>query len=162
MTKPRRGVDKGFCTLFLPATVPWQPYHLDLYDPRWRLAEEAGVSVNFQIFSGNLAMRCDFASVGDLDQTRFDLARKVIRDEAEANGEELLTVTTLGAAAGMSPIVELIGSGVIDKFPDLQFDITEAGCGDIVDRLARSRDTPADESRHQGVLRPRYPEESQP
>ena len=129
VAEARRSIDKGFCTLFLPATVPWQPYHLDLYDPLCRLAEEAGVSVNFHIFSGNLAIRCDFASVGELDQTRFDLARKVIRDEKEANTEELLNATTLGAAAGMSPIVELIGSGALDKFPDLRFVVTETECG---------------------------------
>jgi predicted TIM-barrel fold metal-dependent hydrolase len=129
VAEARRSIDKGFCTLFLPATVPWQPYHLDIWDPLWRLAEEAGVSVNFHIFSGNLAIRCDFASVGDLDQARFDLARKVVRDEDESNMEELLNATTLGAAAGMSPIVELIGSGALDKFPDLQFVVTESECG---------------------------------
>ena len=48
-------IKQGFCTLFLPATVPWQPYHLPLYDPLWRLAEESGISVNFHIFSGNVA-----------------------------------------------------------------------------------------------------------
>ncbi len=129
VAEAERRIKQGFCTLFLPATVPWQPYRLAVWDPLWRLAEEAGITVNFHIFSGNLAIRCDFVSIGDLDQERFELAQRVVRDEDAAGVEEMLDSTVLGAAAGMSPIVELTGSGALDKFPELQFVVTESEFG---------------------------------
>lgn len=129
VAEAERCIKKGFCTLFLPATAPWQPYRLPLYDPLWRLAEEADISVNFHIFSGNLAIRTDFVSIGDLDQERFERARRVVRDESAAGVEEMLIATVLGAAAGMAPIVELTGSGVLDRFPELRFVVTESECG---------------------------------
>ena len=35
----------------------------------------------------------------------------------------------VGMAAGMGPILELTGSGVLERHPDLQFVITESECG---------------------------------
>jgi predicted TIM-barrel fold metal-dependent hydrolase len=122
-------IKQGFCTLFVPNTVPWQPYRLAVWDPLWRLAEEAGVTVNFHVFSGNLAMRTGFSSIGDLDQERFDLAQKVVWAEDKAGVEEFLDQSVMGAAAGMSPIVELTSSGALEKFPELRFVITESEFG---------------------------------
>ncbi len=127
VAEAERCLKRGFCTLFVPAVVPWQPYRLALYEPLWRLAEEAGVPINFHIFSGNLAMRSDFASVGDLNQDRYDAARQLQKGEEEES-EELLG-TVLGLAAGMSPIVDLTGSGVLERHPDLKFVVTESECG---------------------------------
>ena len=123
-----RRIEQGFCTLFLPATVPWQPYHLPLYDPLWRLAEEAGISVNFHIFSGNLAERLGLISIGQLDEDHLDQTRRVLRDDRES-GMKLLDFSVLGAAAGMAPIIELTSAGVLDRFPALKFVVTESDCG---------------------------------
>jgi len=127
LSEARQRIEQGFCTLFLPTTVPWQPYRLALYDPLWRLAQETGVSVNFHTFSGNLGNRADIASVGELDPARYEKARQLLRDEWEA-GPQLLTYV-LGALAGMAPIVELIGAGVLDRFPALKFVVTESEAG---------------------------------
>ena len=127
LSEARQRIEQGFCTLFLPTTVPWQPYRLALYDPLWRLAQETGVSVNFHTFSGNLGNRADIASVGELDPARYEKARQLLRDELEA-GPQLLTYV-LGALAGMAPIVELIGAGVLDRFPALKCVVTESEAG---------------------------------
>ncbi len=127
VAEAERCIKRGFCTLFVPAVVPWQPYRLDLYEPLWALAEEAGVPINFHIFSGNLAMRGDFASPGDMNQDRYDTARRLAKDEDDQ--DELLGLTTLGLAAGMSPIVDMVGSGVLERHPGLKMVVTESECG---------------------------------
>jgi hypothetical protein len=48
----KRCIKHGFCTPFLAAKVPWQPYGMDVYEPLWSLAEEAGVVLNFHVFTG--------------------------------------------------------------------------------------------------------------
>ncbi len=121
-----RCIKRGFCTLFLPAVVPWQPYWMPVYEPLWSLAEEAGVPLNFHIFSGNLALRNDFASAGDLDQSRYEKARRAAKVSDDT--EELLDAV-LGLAAGMSPIVNLTGAGVLERHPKLRFVVTESECG---------------------------------
>jgi len=121
-----RCTERGFCTLFLPAVVPWQPYWMPVYEPLWSFAEEAGVPLNFHIFSGNLALRNDFASAGDLNQDRYEKARQVVKEQD--NDEELLDAV-MGLAAGMSPIVNLTGAGVLERHPGLRFVVTESECG---------------------------------
>ena len=126
IAEAERCAQRGFCTLFLPAVVPWQPYWLPIYEPVWSFVEESGIPLNFHIFSGNLALRNDFASAGDLDQERYKKARRVAKKEG--NEEELLS-TVLGLAAGMSPIVNLTGAGVLERHPNLRFVVTESECG---------------------------------
>ncbi len=126
VAEAERCIERGFCTLFLPAVVPWQPYWMSVYEPLWSFAEEAGVPLNFHVFSGNLALRNDFASAGDLNQDRYEKARRAVKEDDD--GEELLS-TVLGLAAGMSPIVNLTGAGVLERHPNLRFVVTESECG---------------------------------
>ena len=114
-----RCIERGFCTLFLPAVVPWQPYHLPVYEPLWSLAEEAGIPLNFHVFSGNCALDSGFASITDISQKRFDKAKRIAKQEEEGGDEEQLT-TVLGLAVGMSPIIELTGAGVLERHPELR------------------------------------------
>ncbi len=46
----------------------------------------------------------------------------------EDDNEELLSAV-LGLAAGMSPIVNLTGAGVLERHPNLRFVVTESDCG---------------------------------
>jgi predicted TIM-barrel fold metal-dependent hydrolase len=121
-----RCIERGFATLFLPCVVPWQPYRLDVYEPLWSLFEEAQVPVSFHVFSGNLDLGGEFCDASDLNEERLAITRKYHEARLLA-GEELETV--VGMAAGMSPILELTGSGVLERHPDLQFVITESECG---------------------------------
>lgn len=127
LAEAERCIKLGFSTLFLPGTVPWRPYRLPLYEPLWSLAEEAGIPLNFHIFSGNLALRGDMVSVADLSDDRIAELRQL--DEVEKGGPELINITVMGMAAGMSPLAELIGSGVLERHPDLKVVVTESECG---------------------------------
>lgn len=85
--------------------------------------------VSFHIFSGNLALEGDFANVDVLDARRTAKVRRVARDEARSGKQEMVGTTVIGCAAGMSPIVDLAGSGVLERHPKLKFVIVESECG---------------------------------
>jgi predicted TIM-barrel fold metal-dependent hydrolase len=121
-----RCIERGFATLFLPCVVPWQPYRLKVYEPLWSLVEEAGIPISFHVFSGNLSLGGEFCDASDLSEERVALTRKYHEARFLA-GEEFETV--VGMAAGMGPILELTGSGVLERHPNLQFVITESECG---------------------------------
>jgi predicted TIM-barrel fold metal-dependent hydrolase len=121
-----RCIERGFATLFLPCVVPWQPYRLEIYEPLWSLVEEAGIPISFHVFSGNLSLGGEFCDASDLSEERVALTRKY-HEARLLVGEEFETV--VGMAAGMGPILELTGSGVLERHPDLQFVITESECG---------------------------------
>jgi predicted TIM-barrel fold metal-dependent hydrolase len=127
LVEAERCVARGFETLFLPCTVPWQPYRLDVYEPLWRFAEEAGVPLNFHVFSGNLSpLGGDFAQLGQVGPERYERARRLYATEVR---EERLSTTCMGIASGMSPILELTGAGVLERHPALRFVVTESDCG---------------------------------
>lgn len=143
LAEARRCVARGFETLFLPCTVPWQPYRLEVYEPLWCLAEEAGVPLNFHVFSGNLSpLGGDFTQLGQVSPERYEQARRLYAAEAS---EEHLSTTCLGIASGMSPILELTGSGVLERHPGLRFVVTESDCGwlawvlQIMDQMQQRR-----------------------
>ncbi len=121
-----RCIERGFATLFLPCVVPWQPYRLDVYEPLWSLVAEAGIPLSFHVFSGNLALGGEFGDASDMSDERLERTRKA--GAARRLGEEQLE-TVVGMAAGMAPILELTGSGVLERHPDLRFVVTEAECG---------------------------------
>jgi predicted TIM-barrel fold metal-dependent hydrolase len=121
-----RCIERGFATFFLPCVVPWQPYRLDVYEPLWSVVAEARVPLSFHVFSGNLALGGEFGDVADMSAERFEKARKA-GAARRADAEQLDTV--VGMAAGMAPIIELTGSGVLERHPDLRFVVTEADCG---------------------------------
>ena len=127
-----RCIKRGFCTLFVPAVMPWQPYYLPMYEPLWSLAEEADIPVNFHIFSGNCALggagAGGFASITDLSSKRFEKAKRIAK-EADKDGSEEQLTTVLGLAVGMSPIVEMTGGGVLERHPNLRMVVTESECG---------------------------------
>lgn len=126
LKESRRCIDRGFATIFLPCVVPWQPYWLDVYEPLWSLVEEAGIPLTFHVFSGNLAFGGEYADVADLSDERLESAKKH-GTHRRVRPEQFETV--VGMAAGMNPIVELTGSGVLERHPDLRFVVTEGECG---------------------------------
>ncbi len=121
-----RCIERGFATLFLPCVVPWQPYRLEVYEPLWSCIAEARIPISFHVFSGNLAQGGEFSDASEMNDERLEAARKagVLR---RTGPEELEMV--IGMASGMAPILELTGSGVLERHPELRFVITEAECG---------------------------------
>jgi predicted TIM-barrel fold metal-dependent hydrolase len=125
VAEAERCVRRGFASLFLPCTVPWRPYRMSFYEPLWCFAEEAGVPLNFHVFSGNLALASDFSMVGHMPQSAVECARESFGSMSD---EEHLD-TVIGMAAGMAPILELTSSHVLERHPDLRFIVTESECG---------------------------------
>ena len=126
LAEAERCIDDGFATLFLPCVVPWQPYRLKLYEPLWRLAEEARVPLTFHVFSGNLAFGGEFGDVANMSEER---RQRAVEQGAEKRKHAEHLDTVIGMAAGMAPILELTASGVLERHPDLVFVVTEAECG---------------------------------
>lgn len=127
VAEAKRCIERGFATLFLPCVVPWQPYRLEVYEPLWSLVAESGIPLSFHVFSGNLALGGEFADVADLSDERLAAAKKHGLHRRYGSKEQLETV--VGMAAGMAPILELTGSGVLERHPELRFVITESECG---------------------------------
>ncbi|MEM9621852.1 MAG: amidohydrolase family protein [Pseudomonadota bacterium] len=127
VSEAERCLKMGFRTLLLPCSNPWRPYDRPDYEPLWHLAEEAGVPLNFHVFTGNVFLGTDFASVEYMSPDDFSTREKSAGGVAERR--ERLSTTVIGMAAGMGPIVHLTGGGVLEKHPDLKFVVTEAECG---------------------------------
>lgn len=121
-----RSIERGFASIFLPSVVPWQPYSLEVYEPLWSLVEEARIPIDFHVFSGNLAMGGEFGDVWDMNSDRIERAKQI--GAARLSESEHLE-TVVGMAAGMSPILELTGGGVLERHPGLRFVVTESECG---------------------------------
>jgi predicted TIM-barrel fold metal-dependent hydrolase len=123
----RRCIEKGFRTVMLPCSYPWRPYDRPDYEPLWSLIEEAGVVLNFHVFTGNVFFGTDFASVDGMSVEEFAMRRQSARVIEERM--ERLSTTVIGMAAGMGPIVHLTGGGALERHPRLKFVITEAEAG---------------------------------
>ncbi len=127
VAEAERAIRAGFRTLLLPASYPWRPYHHPDYEPLWSLAERASIPLSFHVFTGNLGLGTDFASIESMTVEEF-AARKRAAGHTDERIERLST-TVLGMAAGMGPVVHLTGGGVLERHPELRFVITEAECG---------------------------------
>ena len=117
----------GFRTLMVPCAFAWRPYDRPEYEPLWSVIEEAGVPLNFHVFTGNVFFGTDFASVEQMAPQEFE-QRRATTSELEYRVERLST-TVIGMAAGMGPIVHLTGGGVLERHPNLRFVVTEAEAG---------------------------------
>jgi len=128
LRESERALKLGFKTLFLPNSVPWLPYYFEDWSPLWALAEDSGAVLNFHVFSGNLANGADFVHLFHMDERLLAEGRQRA-ERYLADREEILPLTVLGMASGMSPITHLIGGGVLEKHPALRFVVTESECG---------------------------------
>lgn len=122
-----RCLDNGFKTLFLPVSVPWLPYWHPSWEPLWSLSEEARAPLSFHVFSGNVWFGTEFAFLPFLSSERFEAAQKLHAESG--NIPERYSSTVVGMAAGMSPMIDLTGAGVLERHPELRFVITESECG---------------------------------
>lgn len=129
VAEAERCLAAGFRSLMVPCANAWLPYDLPVYEPLWSLVEEAGVPLNFHVFTGNLFFSADFATIDGMTSEQFAARRAAAAAFTPEHRVERLSTTVLGMAAGMSPIVHLTGAGVLERHPDLRFVITEAEAG---------------------------------
>ncbi len=107
-----RSAERGFRGLALPCKPVWGApnhedanYNLPEFDPLWRVIEDAGLPVTFHVSTG--------------------------RDPrtSRGNGGAVINYAVHSLAPTMEPIANLCASGVLERFPKLQFGSVEAGIG---------------------------------
>jgi predicted TIM-barrel fold metal-dependent hydrolase len=109
-----RALDLGFRGVCLPCTAPRdRPYHDRAYDGIWARAQEAGVPVNFHIFTGAEQGANDLQAAGPV--------------ASYASAATLIQITA----------TDLICQGVAHRFPDLKFVLAEWEAGWIAHWLER-------------------------
>jgi predicted TIM-barrel fold metal-dependent hydrolase len=129
LAEAERCLAAGFRSLMVPCANAWLPYDLPVYEPLWSLIEEADVPLNFHVFTGNVSFSAEFATVDGMTNEQFSARRSAAAVHAPEYRIERLSTTVLGMAAGISPVVHLTGSGVLERHPNLRFVITEAEAG---------------------------------
>jgi len=129
VAEAERCLAAGFRSLMVPCANAWLPYDLAVYEPLWSLVEEAGVPLNFHVFTGNVFFSSDFATLDGMTTEQFEARRAAAEPHTFEFRSERLSTTVLGMAAGMSPIVHLTGGGVLERHPNLRFVISEAEAG---------------------------------
>jgi predicted TIM-barrel fold metal-dependent hydrolase len=130
VAETERCLKTGFVSVGVPSNIPWRPYFLPYWEPLWSLLEDSDLLLNFHIFTGNLAFGADFAWVHHMSQRDFDIAKQSCAANEEAfDNLGMLSSSVMGMACGMSPILHLIGGGVLERHPKLRFIVTEAECG---------------------------------
>jgi predicted TIM-barrel fold metal-dependent hydrolase len=114
VTELKRALQMGYKGICLPCVAPkGRPYSDRSFDPIWALAEEAGVPVNFHIFTG-------------ADQTPNDL-QLAGPITSYASAATLIQMTT----------TDLICQGVAHRYPRLKFVLGEWEAGWIAQWLVR-------------------------
>ena len=102
------------------------------WDPIWQVAQDNELSINFHVGFGSIPAnrkpREKDEPAGGVDQMM--LAARA-EEEATAPQMSLVKFTTLGLMGNAETIVELIVSGILDRFPTLKFVSVESGFGYI-------------------------------
>ncbi|MDA0791172.1 MAG: amidohydrolase family protein [Proteobacteria bacterium] len=108
----KRTAALGFRGLALPCKPVWGPpnhedlnYNLPEFDPLWAVIQDTGLPMTFHVSTG--------------------------RDPrtSRGNGGAVINYAVHSLAPTMEPIANLCASGVLDRFPGLQFGSVEAGIG---------------------------------
>ena len=124
----------GARAIILPATSPI-PYSSRALDPLWAAAQANGMLVAFHVATGGVKV----------DQQAAPTLQGMIATARMQNHEQLndeLIVDRLMSAAVMAPVVpqrivvSLVGSGVLERFPDLHFVLVEFNAHWLVSTVA--------------------------
>lgn len=121
-----RAKNLGYVCVMMPSVVPWLPYWHRDWDPLWATLEELDLVVNFHVFTGNTAQGVDFANLWVIPPELAEIGRARFKAERV---DERLSTTTMCMASAMSPLMHLIGSGTLDRFPGLRFALVESEAG---------------------------------
>lgn len=116
----------GFVCVMMPPVVPWLPYWHQAWEPLWSALEQLELVLNFHVFSGNTAQGVDFGNLWVIPPDLEMLGRARFRAERV---DERLSTTVMCMASAMSPMTHLIGSGTLDRHPNLRFALVESEAG---------------------------------
>jgi len=102
------------------------------WDPIWAAAQAHELSINFHVGFGsipaNRSSKDKARQAGGVDQM---MAAARAADSMDGPQMQLVKFTTLGLMGNAETIVELICSGILDRFPSLKFVSVESGFGYI-------------------------------
>ncbi len=106
----KRVARKGYRAVMVPITMSERPYRESAYDPFWAVCQELGLVVSFHAFTNSV------------DQYPEDWGE----EEGTGGALDLMARSMID---GMSPVSLLISSGVLMRYPALQFVVVECGAG---------------------------------
>jgi predicted TIM-barrel fold metal-dependent hydrolase len=124
----------GSRAIILPAVSP-VPYSSRALDPVWAAAQANGMLVAFHVATGGVKVSQEAAPTL---RGMMDTARTQNHEELS---DELIVDRFMGAAV-MAPmaaqriVVSLVGSGVLERFPDLHFVLVEFNASWLVSTVA--------------------------
>ena len=116
----KRVADKGARTISFPdSPVPLglPSFHSDHWDPLWRVCSEANIPVSLHFGSGSYVPGFSFSMT------------KAIPGQMVTPDAPFAVATTLFSTNLMWTTVDLLFSGKLQKFPNLQFSLAEGGIG---------------------------------
>ncbi len=111
IAEAQRTAKMGYRSMSLPVTMPARSYNSPEYEPFWATMEDLGVPLAFHVFTSGPAATPPSDDPYE-DQFPNDLEGQV-----------------LGMTEAMYPMVQLIGSGALQRHPGLKFVLVESGIG---------------------------------
>jgi len=124
----------GSRAIILPATSP-VPYSSRALDPVWAAAQANGMLVAFHVATGGVKVtQLAAPTLQGLIGTVAAQRHEVLDDDVLV--ERLTTAAVMAPMAPQRIIVSLIGSGVLERFPDLHFLLVEFNAHWLVSTMA--------------------------
>ena len=112
----------GFRALLLPA-IPPTPYHGPDYDPVWAAAVANGMHVFFHTQTGGVKVNDPSSTTM---KTVMTMSQEVNRPMTpKTASKRMLTQCVMSTINPQQLIIDLIGGGVPERFPDLHFGLIE-------------------------------------
>lgn len=117
-----RVAKRGIKAILLPAT-PHIPYHSREFDPLWAAAQANGLVTMFHVASGGIEME------QDASRNMQGMMMAVAQAHRDLTEEDVVVrMTGQGMYAALTPgqvLISLVGGGVCERFPQLQFALVE-------------------------------------
>lgn len=118
----RRVAERGIKAVLFPA-VPTVPYHSRTLDPVYDLCQALGVVIMFHVASGGISHE------EEMSRNMQGMMGAVAQAHRDLTEEDLVVrMTGQGMYAALTPgaiVISLVGGGVCERYPDLQFAIVE-------------------------------------
>lgn len=122
VAEAKRVAAKGARTVSFPdSPVPLglPSFHSDHWDPLWEVCSETGMPVSLHFGSGSFVPGFSFSSMDSRNASALN----------DTVGAPFAVATALFATNLMWTTVDLLFSGKLQKFPNLQFSLSEGGIG---------------------------------
>lgn len=123
-----RAAGQGFAGITCPASPP-RPYYTDVYERVWAAAQANGLPVTFHSFTGfdetPVASPVDDVKADDVPTEFLSRVDGGLSFDSFGDHAKRLVETVNGARVPQTAILGLLGSGALERFPDLHFVFTE-------------------------------------